>query len=462
MSERESSISAARALVWVIVAVVFAFLVAVTAAEHLQRAVSTRANEIISNAMPSVKLLSAARGDLRDMEIAVAHGDDNGPSRVASARHSIEEEVASYLALPFFPKEPPIFAPVQLGLTKLDNDLAAWRSSPTADALTKLQSDFTTVDAAIERAIDFDADQGQRLGLEIEHVRGQATGFVTLLDAVAVALALVAAALALRQLRRAARAWRSELAARERNESELRETNEALGQFAGRIAHDVLSPLATTSLAFDLLRQACHDNRAAMSAADRGMNAVHRVHSLVDGLLAFARAGGKPEPGVTAELAPVLGEILDGLRPQAEVQGIALSLGQVPRGSVACHQGVLESIVTNLVRNAIKYMDDAREKRIDVRVSDADSRWRLEVADTGPGIPEEQQARIFEPYVQLKHGGEGIGLGLATVDRLVRAHGGNVGVRSRAGTGATFWFELPKARAAAVEVGASSMQPAHA
>src|SRR5574338_208069 len=236
MSERGSSLSAARSLVWVIASVVFAFLVAAIAAQYLQRAISTRASLIISNAMPSVKLLSAARGDLRKMEIGIVHDGPNPSSMVAEARHDIEAELSSYRALPFFPDERPIFGHVTNSLAKLDIDYAAWRESPTASTQAPLSSDFANVDAALERAIDFDADQGQRLGLEIEHIRANATGAVTLLEAIAVVLGLVAAGLALRQLRRAARAWRADLDAGERRESELRETNEALGQFAGRIA----------------------------------------------------------------------------------------------------------------------------------------------------------------------------------------------------------------------------------
>lgn len=459
MSERDSSLSAARSLVWVIATVVLAFLIAAIAAQYLQRAISTRASEIISNAMPSVKLLSAARGNLRKMEIGVVHDGPGSASRIAAARHNIEEELSSFRALPFFPDERMIFSHVSEEMARLDTDYAAWRNSPSDGARASLSSDFADVDAALERAIDFDAEQGQRLGLEIEHVRGSATGVVTLLEAIAVVLALIAAALALRQLRRTARAWRSELDAGEQRELALRETNESLGQFAGRIAHDVLSPLATTSLSIDLLRQACHDDRVALGAADRGMNALHRVHALVDGLLAFARAGGKPEPGATAELVPVLGEIVDGLQSQAEQRGIALSLEPIPAGIVSCHRGVLASIVTNLVQNAIKYMDDSREKRITIRITDADACWHFEVIDTGPGISAEQQARIFEPYVQLTRGSSGVGLGLATVDRLVRAHNGTVGVRSQLGAGTTFWFELPKSRASAQPSGASSMQP---
>jgi signal transduction histidine kinase len=71
---------------------------------------------------------------------------------------------------------------------------------------------------------------------------------------------------------------------------------------------------------------------------------------------------------------------------------------------------------------------------------------RFEVDDTGPGIPVEEQAAVFEPYVRGKGAHvAGLGLGLATVRRLVEANGGRVGVASQPGRGARFWFTLPAA-----------------
>jgi signal transduction histidine kinase len=70
----------------------------------------------------------------------------------------------------------------------------------------------------------------------------------------------------------------------------------------------------------------------------------------------------------------------------------------------------------------------------------------FEVQDTGPGIAAELSERIFQPYVRAGLPGQpGIGLGLATVKRLVEAHGGRVGVRSVVAGGSLFWFELPRA-----------------
>jgi signal transduction histidine kinase len=77
-----------------------------------------------------------------------------------------------------------------------------------------------------------------------------------------------------------------------------------------------------------------------------------------------------------------------------------------------------------------------------LRVFGRGDRARFEVIDTGPGIAPEILPRIFEPYVRGRHGLPGIGLGLATVRRMVEAHGGTAGVDSSP-RGSRFWFELP-------------------
>jgi signal transduction histidine kinase len=445
-----SYVSAARWLVAVMASVVLAFLVAAVTAQHFEAAIASRANDIIANVMPSVRLLSAARGDLRRLESELETQPSARPEqpgrRASAARQDIDEVLAAYLALPFFPQERPIFAHVTENLALLDHDRAAWESSRDPAALATLRSDIALVDKALERAVEFDAAQGQRLGLEIEHIRGQSKGLVMLLNGLSAVLAIVATVLALRQLRRAARERTREQSEREHREAELAAQNEALGDFSGRVAHDILSPLHTAMLSLDIVRQTGQLDPRGAQATERGIAAVHRVHKLVDGLLAFARAGGKPEPDAAAELAPILEDLVDGLAPQAQDRRLTLALAPVPKGAVACSSGVLTSLVLNLVRNAMKHMGDARERRVQVRVIDAQPCWRIEVSDTGPGIPVDQQQRIFQPYVQLERGASGIGLGLATVDRLVRAHGGTVGVRSEPGAGSLFWFELPKAR----------------
>jgi signal transduction histidine kinase len=126
----------------------------------------------------------------------------------------------------------------------------------------------------------------------------------------------------------------------------------------------------------------------------------------------------------------------------AEEKGIELVV-EVQRARVPC-AGVVISIVQNLVRNAINYMGARATRRIVVRTSAAGDVARLEVEDTGPGIPPEIQTTVFEPFVRGPHEREkGTGLGLATVKPLVESHGGRIGMKSQVGAGSLFWVELP-------------------
>jgi signal transduction histidine kinase len=98
------------------------------------------------------------------------------------------------------------------------------------------------------------------------------------------------------------------------------------------------------------------------------------------------------------------------------------------------------------VGNAVKYMGDASVRLVTVRASANQSKVRIEVQDTGPGIAPELQQSIFRPYTRAGSTEiPGLGLGLATVQRLTEAMGGAVGVHSNRGKGSLFWVELPQA-----------------
>jgi signal transduction histidine kinase len=179
---------------------------------------------------------------------------------------------------------------------------------------------------------------------------------------------------------------------------------------------------------------------------ERGTRSVARVASIVDALLRFARAGAKPEPGARTPIAPVVEDVFQGLAEGAAQAAVELHLESVPRCAVPCTPGILQSLLENLLRNAIKHMGDrpAGARRVTVRINERGQRVRFEVEDTGPGVPPDIQPSLFEPYVRGRTRQPGIGLGLATVKRVVIAHGGSVGVRSTLGVGSCFWFELPR------------------
>ena len=164
--------------------------------------------------------------------------------------------------------------------------------------------------------------------------------------------------------------------------------------------------------------------------------------------LAFARAGAMPDPGIHASVPEVFAGLEEELRPPAAAENVDLAIEPPPDVAVACSPGVLAILLTNLVRNSLKYMGEATLRRVHVSVRPRRASVVFEVEDSGPGVPEDLGDRIFEPYVRGKETAakkSGIGLGLATVKRLVLAHGGQVGVRRSSSGGALFWFELPRA-----------------
>jgi signal transduction histidine kinase len=233
-----------------------------------------------------------------------------------------------------------------------------------------------------------------------------------------------------------------------RTEREMRERLEELDAFAGRVAHDLKSPLHPALLAASVLRNDPDlQPQRARELAERLDRNLRRAAGLVDGLLAYARAGAPFEPGARASLLDVVLELEPGLRHLCRDGQVELALAVPPRLEVAAAPTVVASIVDNLARNAILHMGEGepRQVRIEARALD-DGAVELEVTDTGPGIPGDLLRRLFRPFERGTDRPGGSGLGLATVKRLVERHGGEVTVSSHVGVGSTFRVRLPRAR----------------
>jgi signal transduction histidine kinase len=128
---------------------------------------------------------------------------------------------------------------------------------------------------------------------------------------------------------------------------------------------------------------------------------------------------------------------------------IAIEIDVAEDLSVACSEGVLTSVLSNLLNNAVRYMGDAPVRRIELAAEQRNGRVHCEVCDSGPGVDPEKTRTLFAPQVAASRSrGPGLGLGLATVKRLVEAHDGSAGYRARRGGGSIFWFDLPCAPAA--------------
>jgi signal transduction histidine kinase len=225
---------------------------------------------------------------------------------------------------------------------------------------------------------------------------------------------------------------------------ELEERYQAVERFAGTVAHQLAEPLVIAESAAILVSE---DLGEALDPLQRdrldaiGRSAA-RARRLMDALLADARAADRPLELRPLEVGPVLEETLAALSLQIEERRASIVIAPMP--VVLSEAGLLAVILENLISNALKY--GPRSGGI-VTVS-ADERpdgWLLSVAGEGMPIPQEDIARIFQPFQRAQ--GErrvpGVGLGLNICTRLVKRLGGDIGVQPGAASGNTFWVRLP-------------------
>lgn len=457
--DRRQLDSSGRTLLIAFGVVAAAFMISTAVAEWSDVGIRRAAELIAQNTSPSVEHLSLLRADLRritllgdrDLDAAIEGHPPYERRRIDSALAALERDWNSYRALPSFPTESKLVPAAQQAEDDLATAIARLeaieddpdRIQVRAVLERELQPAANRLDSAVLRLIDFNAARGGELGRTIGRLGRESVINAVVLDAICVLLTMAAGLLAWRLVRRTT--------------TLLEERADELEAFAGRVAHDVIGPLSATSLALDLLARGTASAERASRAIESGRAAIARTRLIADGLLAFARAGARPEAGAAADVA---GVIADAIREIAPGQGerepereIAILSEVVAPGAVACNPGVFASLVSNLLGNAVKYAGAVPSPCIVVRAWAIEDRRgrvrvRLEVEDNGPGLPPGLGDRVFEPYVRGSESDQpGIGLGLATVKRIVDAHGGRVGVRSVPGKGCTFAADLPAAEA---------------
>ena len=435
--------TSSRALLVAFFAVVGAFIGSTIWAQRVGRDIDADALLISRDAAPGIEVLSSLRAELRHLELEAIHAvETHDGEQVAQSRARIDGLMAQALALPSAPRETERLRRLQSDLRAFDEAaeraLAQSRAGLHDAALHTMRLEARprgdAAAAVAKEMVDSDARDAANAAVRIEAARTRANRFAYQLDALCAMLAMVAAWLVQRVVSQVH-------AVQEEHRRLIERKAEELEQFAGRVAHDVLSPLSAVGLAMAVAGRLAPEAHDALS---RGGSALQRVRGIVDGLLEFARAGARPQPGARAEVAEVVAGLSEELLPFAAERAAELHLEPPPPDCwVPCSSGVLLSLLGNLLRNAIKYLGEAQVREVSLRIRRRRGRVVFEVEDTGPGIPPSLTERVFEPYERgPNNNAPGIGLGLATVKRLAESHGGAVGVRTAASGGALFWFDL--------------------
>jgi signal transduction histidine kinase len=442
-----------RALLWAFALVVACFLTETVVSQMVASTIDDAAMRIITDYSPSVVALASTRAELHRMQdfvsdYATAGGDTADRDRIGSSMVDLDRNVESYLKLPTIPGERELW-------TRTASDIVTVRAiaNRTIGAVDRGDADEAArlvrneLRAAVDRAstdilgnIELNASAADMDSHLIARRRRTSMQAAIALALASVALTALAALLVYR-------ISVQHDAIQRRQAAVLAATNAELEAFATRVSHDILSPLSSTRLAIDAALKAEPDE-GIRRKLQRGAGGLDRVTRIARALFDFARAGARPAPGERGDVRTVVDEVVDEYLPLADQAGARLEASVPARGPVACNEGLLTAALSNLVQNAITHLDSGPGKRVDIVAADAGDRVRIEVRDTGPGLAPGTEAHVFEPYVRGPATAQpGLGLGLATVKRIVETHGGTVGVESRVGVGCRFWMELPRATA---------------
>jgi signal transduction histidine kinase len=232
---------------------------------------------------------------------------------------------------------------------------------------------------------------------------------------------------------------RSRLAAALR---EVERSNRALDEFAHAVSHDLRAPLRSIGNYAQWVEEDAGAPLAAPAAEHLAMlrAQVARMERMIQGVLAYARAGRATATMEQVDLADVVRDVVSLLAPPDSVSVGAA--GALP--TLVTERAPLQQVVLNLVANAIAH--GGPSVRVAIAARDSGPAVEVSVRDDGPGVPPELRERVW----QLFHAGTGsakaggTGIGLAAVKRLVEDRGGRAWVADSGGPGADFRFTWPK------------------
>jgi len=238
-----------------------------------------------------------------------------------------------------------------------------------------------------------------------------------------------------------------------RDVTAAREVEQMKSEFISTLSHELRTPLTSIKGATALLvDQIGNDAGTTGELLEMVRNNSERLLRLINDLLDATKleAGKLAIRRRAIEPKPLLERAVASMAGYAEEYGVIVRADVAPGlAPIVADPDRVEQIVTNLVSNAVKFSH--RGDEVVVRASADNDFLKVDVADSGVGIAEDDFPRLFERFTQLEHGrrtGPGTGLGLAITKGLVEAHGGSISVSSRLGEGSTFTFALPFAKRA--------------
>jgi len=260
-----------------------------------------------------------------------------------------------------------------------------------------------------------------------------------------------------RQIEASLRSARAELAKRA---AELEAANKELESFTYSVSHDLRAPLRHVTGYAELLQK-----QASASLDDKGhrylamiLEASKKMGSLIDDLLRFTRIARVETRKTDVSLDRLVREVIADVAEDTKDRDIAWTIGSLP----VCYgdRSMLKVVLVNLLSNAVKFTRKRSQAAIEIGCIDGkENQVELFVKDNGAGFEMQHVDKLFGVFQRLHRTEdfEGTGIGLATVQRIIQRHGGQVRAEAAVDQGATFYFSLP--RGASGEAGTHSDRP---
>lgn len=429
-----------------------AFLAASFVSLTINSEVDEATADLLKNALPSVRDLGRARAALRQLRTSARESAFAPPPRDEAELKAHFDEIEAALTAAtttrWYAGELAVYQDqVRPALENLDHaveDFGRFANAPWGDralsaATLRLGSAVDRADAGLDELSRLNHEQAFAAARRIGRTREDAARATLFLDVGSTVIGLIAAVLAVAFTRRFDRVLL-------RNVELETERAQQLDLVAQRVAHDLMSPLAAVSLSLSSVQRKHRDEDTAR-AVERAQRVLERSRRMVEGIYAFAQSGVEPTGRSAAPLRAAVLDAVSALRAVEGDRGPSVDVQGFDEVDVGMDRGMLDVVLSNLLSNASKFMADSPVRRITVRACAEAARVHVEIEDTGPGVPPALADAVFEPYKRTPGTTQpGLGLGLATVKRLIVGHGGAVGVRNAPTGGAVFWFELPRVR----------------
>ena len=241
-----------------------------------------------------------------------------------------------------------------------------------------------------------------------------------------------------------------EIKAREKVEKEREELirqlklkNQELDRFAIVVSHDLKTPLITIAGLMGYLEKDLMEGQTERASRNFSQinHAAKKMGTLVDEILNLSRVGRITNPSTDVPFAEIAQEALKlagGVLMARSVEvrvGADLPVVHVDRARIV-------QVIQNLVTNAVKFMGDQNDPRIEIGCNDSKGKPAFFVRDNGIGIDPQYHDQIFGLFTKLDPTSDGTGIGLGLVKRIIEVHGGKIWVQSELGKGSTFYFTL--------------------